>query len=59
MIDLSRATRHERGVVLAALRQYKAKQDTKARTAELERTRAMAGANAFVAGDLLRQATTA
>lgn len=57
MIDRAHLTRHERGVILAALRQYEAVQTKKARTQADAKNRAMSGANAFVASDLLRQLT--
>lgn len=59
MIDFTRATRHERGVIVAALRHYETLQHAKASTAAKTETRAIAGANQYVASDLLRQATTA
>lgn len=58
MISFDRATKHERGVIVAALRHYQTLQHAKATTAAKAETRAVAGANEFVASDLLRQATT-
>lgn len=48
-------TRHERGVMLAALRDYQSKQESKSRKNATARTRAMCGANAYIASDLIRQ----
>lgn len=48
-------TRHERGVITAALRTYTDAQKHKSRTASQTETRGHATANAYVADDLLRQ----
>lgn len=56
-LEVSWLTRHERGVMVAALAHYRAEQDRKKRVAALAKTRAIAGANAHVAGDLIRQLT--
>lgn len=54
-LEVSWLTKHERGVLRAALADYRAKQANKARTLSKAETRAMAGANEYVASDLLRQ----
>lgn len=53
--DLEYMTRHERGVLTAALRHYHKAQGDKARKSATAKVRAQAGANAYVASDLLRQ----
>lgn len=55
MIETSWLTRHERGVMIAALRTYTDAQKRKGRIAAKPEVRAQADANAYVAGDLLRQ----
>lgn len=55
MIETSWLTRHERGVLVAALRTYADAQSRKSTTAAQTDTRARSQANAFVANDLLRQ----
>lgn len=55
MIETSWLTRHERGVLMAALRAYTNHQHSRERTAASADGRAQAKANAFVADDLLRQ----
>lgn len=54
MITVDYLTKHERGVLVAALRHYRTLQHAKCTTAAKADTRAQAGANEFVAGDLLR-----
>lgn len=58
MITVDFLTRHERGVPVAALRHYQTLQHAKATTAAKTETRATAGANEYVASDLLRVLTT-
>jgi len=55
MIETSWLTRHERGVLVAALRTYADAQARKGRTAAKPEVRAQSGANNYVAEDLLRQ----
>lgn len=55
MIETSWLTRHERGVLTVALRDYTNRQHTRERTAAGAEGRATAKANAYVADDLLRQ----
>lgn len=54
-LEPARLTKHEHGVMIAALRDYATKQHTKARVAAKAETRARSGANEYVAGDLIRQ----
>lgn len=50
-------TRHERGVLIAALRGYADGQKRKAKTAVGAQTRAIAGANEYVAASMLQELT--
>lgn len=55
MIDASRWTKHERGVILAALLNYGKLQGGKAKQADTLAKRRTSKANAFVADDCVRQ----
>lgn len=55
MIDASRWTRHERGVVLAALASYRSSQHKKSTIAATAKTRAVAGANAHRAASIIAE----
>lgn len=55
LTDCEFLTKHERGVMLAALRDYESKQRSKSQKNATARMRAISGANAYVAGDLIRQ----
>lgn len=55
MIDRGFLTKHERGMLLGALRDYEQRQQDKARTKATAKDRGIANANAYVAGDLVRQ----
>lgn len=57
VITVDYLTRHERGVLVAALRHYHSLQSEKARTLVKADRRAQAGANAYVSSDLLRVLT--
>lgn len=54
MITVDYLTKHERGALVAALRDYETRQSGKKRKMADARDRAIAGANAYVASDLLR-----
>lgn len=54
MMTVDYLTKHERGVLVAALRHYETVQSAKKRKMADARDRAQAGANAYVASDLLR-----
>jgi hypothetical protein len=54
-LEPSWLTKHERGVMIAALSHYRTTQHAKAISATKADTRAKAGANEYVAADLLRQ----
>lgn len=55
MIETSWLTKHERGVLQAALANYRTAQHKKSQVAATVKTRAIAGANAHTASDILRQ----
>lgn len=55
MIKTGWLTRHERGVLIAALRTYRDNQDRKSRTSTTTDARGHATANEYIASDLLRQ----
>lgn len=54
-LEVAWLTRHERGVIIAALRTYVDAQERKSKTAAQTETRAHATANAYVGNDLMRQ----
>lgn len=57
MIEPSWLTRHERRVIVSALARERAAKQALAKRAAKARTRAMAGADVYVAADLIRQLT--